>query len=128
MHRLRLTLLAVIFLAVATPAIHAQRPGFGQLYYNVSLVRTVVPPAAFPNEGRDPLYRVANGVAGQRGIVGVAPGDRGYHGGHWAVYIVTFTVAPYLLTSEAAVKFAEQAGDVTVVRIPAADFLCPIQP
>jgi len=36
-------------------------------------------------------------------------------------------VAPYLLTSEAAVLAAYMAGDVTVTRVPANDFLCPIQ-
>jgi hypothetical protein len=56
-----------------------------------------------------------------------APGDKGYHGGDWAFYSVTWNVAPYLLTSEAAVLAAEASGDVTVTRIPANDFKCPIQ-
>ena len=45
------------------------------------------------------------------------------------MFKVTFNdgVAPYLLTSEAAVQAAEDAGDVTVVRAAAEDFLCPIQ-
>ena len=61
-------------------------------------------------------------------MVGVAPGDAGYRGGHWAVFVVTWNVAPYLLTSDEAVLAAAAAGDVTVTRNPAADFLCPIQP
>lgn len=109
----------------------AAPPGFvfpaGCCFYNGMLVRTVVPPASFPNQGRDNFYAVTNGVIGQKGVVAVAPGAEGYHGGHWAVSVVTFNVTPYLLTSEAAVLAAQGAGDVTVTRNPAADFLCPIQ-
>jgi hypothetical protein len=96
-------------------------------YYNDTIVRTVTPPASDPNEGRDNFYAITNGVAGQKGVVGVAPGDPGYHGGHWKFFAVTFTVAPYLLTSEAAVLAAEAAGDVTITRDASADFRCPIQ-
>lgn len=99
----------------------------GCCYYEGTVVRTVVPPAANPRTGRDNFYGIVNGVPGQKGVVAVAPGDREYHGGHWRFYAVTFTGAPYLLTSEAAVRAAEEAGDVTVVRNPDADFKCPIQ-
>lgn len=117
--------------AVAAPAF-ADRPGFvfpaGCCFYQGAVVRTVVPPSATPNEGIDNFYGVAGGVAGQKGVVAVAPGDTNYHGGHWKFFSVTWNVAPYLLTSEAAVLSAEAAGDVTVTRVPANDFLCPIQP
>ena len=36
-------------------------------------------------------------------------------------------VTPYLLTSEAAVLAAGMAGDVTIDRVAANDFKCPIQ-
>src|SRR5712691_12830678 len=78
--------------------------GFGTLFYNGGTIHTVVPPAAFPNTGTDPFFKVTNGVSGQLGIAGVAPGAAGYHGGHWAVSVVTFKGAPYLLTSQAAVE------------------------
>ena len=100
----------------------------GCCFHNGTVVRTVVPPANTPNTGRDTFYAITNGVAGQKGVVGVAPGDRGYHGGDWKFYAVTFTTAPYLLTSEAAVRAAAAAGDVTITRDPSADFRCPIQP
>jgi hypothetical protein len=102
----------------------------GLLYHDGDIVRTVVPPAAIPNGGIDPLYSVANGVEGQLGITSVAPGDGPYHGGRWAIYTVTFNdgVTPYLLTSDAAVFAAEDAGDVTVVRTPEADNRCPVLP
>jgi hypothetical protein len=117
---------------LASPLFNMSQPGFvfpaGCCYYNDRIVRTVVPPSAFPNAGRENFYAITNGVSGQKGVVATAPGDLNYTGGHWAFHAVTFTVAPYLLTSEAAVLAAQAAGDVTVTRVPANDFLCPIQP
>ena len=109
------------------------RPPFvfpaGCCYYEDRVVRTVVPPARTPKPGRDNFYGFPAGAAtGQLGVVGVAPGDTDYHGGHWAFYAVTWNVTPYLLTSEAAVLAAADAGDVSVTRDPSMDFRCPIQP
>ncbi len=134
MKRLRVVLLVLaisVAAAVLAPA-QAARPGFvfpgGCCFYEGETVRTVVPPAATPQEGRDNFYGIAGGAAGQKAVVAVAPGDTKYHGGHWAFHGVSFNVTPYLLTSEAAILTAEAAGDVTVTRAPAKDFLCPIQP
>jgi len=113
--------------AMAAPAL-AERPGFvfpdGCCYYDGEVVRTVVPPAAAPQTGIDNFY----GVPDQRGVVAVAPGDTDYHGGKWAFHSVSWNVVPYLLTSEADVLAAQQAGDVTITRVAAKDFKCPIQP
>lgn len=135
MRRLRLLVLAAVVLALlATAAVaSAARPGFvfpgGCCFYEGGSVRTVVPPAAMPNEGIDPFYAVMGGATDQKAVVGVAPGDAGaYHGGHWAFHSVTWNVAPYLLTSEADVLAAAAVGYVTIVRVAANDFLCPIQP
>ena len=65
---------------------------------------------------------------GQLAVAAVGPGDPGYHGGKWAFHSVTWNVAPHLLTSEAEVLAAQGAGDVSIDRIPANDFKCPIQP
>ncbi len=104
--------------------------GFGTLFYNGGTIQTVVPPAAFPNTGTDPFFKVTNGAAGQLGIAGVAPGSAEYHGGAWAVNLISFNVGvtPYLLTSAGAVQTAAAAGDVTVTRVPGQDFRCPVQP
>lgn len=109
------------------------RPAFvfpaGCCFYEGRMVRTVVPPARTPKEGRDNFYAFPNGGApGQKGVVAVAPGDQDYHGGHWAFHAVTFNVTPHLLTSEAAVLAAAAAGDVSIIRVAANDFRCPIQP
>jgi hypothetical protein len=111
-----------------TTAVMAQGP-FGQLYYDGEVVRTIVPPATMSKPGRDNFYVVLEGGAdGQLGIAAVAPGDTNYHGGKWAFHSVIWNVDPYLLTSEADVLAAETAGDVTITRVPAMDFKCPIQP
>lgn len=131
MKRLRSLILALAMLAMSvTPAL-ADRPPFvfpgGCCYYEGAIVRTVVPPAATPDDGRDNFYAIMGGVPGQKAIVAVAPGDEGYHGGDWAFHSVAWNVAPYLLTSEADVLAAEASGDVTITRVPANDFKCPIQ-
>ncbi|MGH8527482.1 MAG: DUF7482 domain-containing protein [Gammaproteobacteria bacterium] len=98
-------------------------------YYQGQVVRTVVPPASAPQQGRDNFYGFPSGAAtGQLGVVAVAPGDTNYHGGQWAFHAVTWNVTPYLLTSESAVLAAQTAGDVTVTRVTDNDFKCPIQP
>ena len=106
----------------------AARVGFGQLYYEGAIVRTVVPPAAAPKRGRDNLYAIPPGVAGQLAVIAVAPGDRDYHGGQWAFNSVTWNTTPHPLTSEDDVLDAAAAGDVTITRVPANDFKCPVQP
>lgn len=123
--------LFVCFVTVAVficaTEVHARRPGFGLLYYEDEVVRTVVPPASTPNQGRDNFYVVTNGVESQLGIAAVAPGDQGYHGGDWKVFTVTFVGEPQLLTSEADVVVAWMLELVDVERVPMADFKCPIQ-
>ena len=120
----------VIAMVLPVTSVFAATPGFGNLYFNGTIVRTVVPPAAFPNAGLDNFYKVTNGAAGQFGIASVAPGSLDYHGGHWKVFTVTFNmgITPVLLTSEQAVLSAQNAGVVAVTRNSAADFLCPILP
>jgi hypothetical protein len=124
--------LALLVVTFAGPAL-AARPGFvfpgGCCFYEGDSVRTVVPPNEIADgSGRDPFFAVMGGATGQKAVVGEAPGDIGYTGGHWAFYAVTWNTSPYLLTSSDAVHAAAQAGHVTVTRVPENDFLCPIQP
>ena len=128
-----LGLLSIALYVLVAPA-HATSTsaevGFGHLFYNDNIVRTVVTPVAIPNQGTDNFYKVTNGATGQLGIASVAPGADGYHGGHWKVFTVTFSEGstPFLLKSQAEVLAAQTAGSVTVTRVGAADFLCPVQP
>ncbi len=103
-------------------------PPMGQLYFEGTIVRTLVPPAAMTQPGTDPLYVIMGGASGQLPVVGTAPGDPDYRGGQWAFHSVTWNVEPYLLVSEEAVHDAAGAGDVTIVRVYENDFKCPVQP
>ena len=120
----------VLLLSISTTA-SAARPGFVFpsicCYWEGQVVRTVTPPASTPNEGTDGFFAIVEGAEGQLAVVAVAPGEAGYHGGHWAFHRVTWNVEPYLLTSDGDVLAAAAAGDVTITRIPENDFLCPIQ-
>jgi hypothetical protein len=133
--RLRaLVLVPTVILAVLALLATAQAdtPPFvfpdGCCYLDGGVVRTVVPPAATPNAGRDDFYAVMGGVAEQKGVVAVGPGSADYHGGDWKFFAVMWNVQPYLLTSADAVLAAEAAGDVTITRVADNDFKCPIQP
>lgn len=132
MKTLTAAILGIMTLALVLPvtSVFAATPGFGNLYFNGAIVRTVVPPSAFPNQGLDNFYKVTNGVTGQLGVTGAAPGSGSYHGGAWKVFSVTFNpgTTPKLLTSEQAILTAQSAGMLTVTRNAAADFRCPIQP
>ncbi|MGH3648085.1 MAG: hypothetical protein ACRDTM_13030 [Micromonosporaceae bacterium] len=124
---------ALLFALVAIPAAaQAATPPFvfpdGCCYLDGAVVRTIVPPAAAPDQGRDDFYAIMGGVDGQKGVVAVGPGSAGYHGGDWKFHAVTWNVEPYLLTSADAVLAAAAAGDVTIARVADNDFKCPIQP
>ncbi len=127
--KLFIGMLAAVCIAIFSLPAAAQRPGFGELYYEGEIVRTVVPPASMPKPGRDNFYVVMNGnVEGQLGIAAVAPGDKDYHGGKWAFHSVMWVYPDdaYLLTSEEDVLNA--VPDVIIMRVPLNDFKCPIQP
>lgn len=136
MHRITRSLLlaaatAPLALGVAVPAAHADsdnaRVTFGTLLYEDREVRTVVTPAAIPGRGVDDLYAFP-GLPNQAPITSVAPGDRDYHGGRWAVHEVTWHMdaEPYRLTSERAVLEAMARGHVTIERVAERDFVCPV--
>jgi hypothetical protein len=103
------------------------KAGFGALYYDGATVRTVATPTSMPGRGTDPIYAFPGAKAeGQLAVTAVAPGDAGFHGGKWAVHLVTWNVDPYLLTSDEAIAAAHMDGDISVTRAPEADFQCPV--
>jgi len=124
-HRILLT--ALLLVVAAASGVSAQA-GFGHLYYQGEVVRTVVPPSAMPNAGMENLYVIMGGADGQLPVVQTAPGHPKYRGGKWAFHSVTWKTTPYLLTSMMAVLDAESAGDVSITRVPENDFRCPVQP
>jgi hypothetical protein len=120
--------LSLLLLALGSTVTQAAPRSFGQLYHDGEVLRTFGVPAAIPHGGRDPLFVFTNGLSEQLSVTAFAPGDRGYHGGAWAVYEVTFTGDPYLLTSDEAIQAAKAAGDITVTRAASRDFRCPVLP
>ena len=110
--------------SIAGTALAGQPAVKGTIWLDGAQVRTVITPAATPQEGRDAFYK----VPGTGGVAAVGPGSDGYHGGHWAVYVVSWNVTQRPLTSAAAIAAAATAGDITITRAADQDFLCPIQP
>jgi len=127
---LRTSALAVPLAVLATAPAAADSgnaaAGFGELYHDGVVVRTVITPTSTPGKGVDAIFAFSSGVDDQLSVTSVAPGIPGYHGGRWAVYVVSWNSTPYLLTSDEAVASATAAGDITVTRMPAADFVCPV--
>jgi predicted TIM-barrel fold metal-dependent hydrolase len=120
---------AIAVLLMLSSANAAAEVTFSQLYYDGEIVGTLVPPAAAPMAGTDPVYPIFGGVDGQLPVAGVGPGDTGYHGGHWAVHVVMWNMDadPYLLTSAEDVWNAYYDGDLSITRVMEADFKCPLQ-
>ncbi len=117
-------LLACALLASVAGGAFAGQPVKTTIWLDGVQVRTLLPPAASPQEGTDPFYM----VPGTGGVAAVGPGSAGYHGGQWQVFIVSWNVDQYPLTSVAAILAAEAAGDIDITRAAELDFLCPIQP
>jgi hypothetical protein len=117
------TLAMALLVSIAGGALAGQ-PVKTTIWLDGVQVRTILPPAASPQEGTDPFYM----VPGTGGVAAVGPGSAGYHGGHWQVYTVSWNVAPYPLTSVGAISTAGAAGDISITRAADLDFLCPIQP
>jgi hypothetical protein len=116
--------LAITLLVSVAGGSLAGQPVKTTIWLDGAQVRTILPPAATPHDGTDPFYM----VPGTGGVAAVGPGSAGYHGGHWQVYLVSWNVAAYPLTSVSAILAAESAGDITISRAADLDFLCPIQP
>jgi hypothetical protein len=125
MRRMILSAAITIALSLGSTAIAlAGTPVKTTIWLDDVLVRTILPPAASPMAGRDPFYM----VPGTGGVAAVGPGESGYHGGQWQVFVVSWNVTPRPLTSDEAILAAETAGDITITRASDLDFLCPIQP
>src|SRR3989441_9812257 len=118
-------LLAAASLAsTASPALADSPVVPGTIWLDGVQVRTLLPPSAFPNEGRDGFYR----VPGTGGVAAVGPGTGDYHGGAWKVFDVTWSVAPYPLTSAGGALPAAAARPAGIPRKARAGFLLPLHP
>jgi len=122
---LALTLVAVLGLALAAPVGAME---FGTAHAEGEADRTLGNPARVdPGTGTDPIIAFAN--FDQWGVAEFPPGP-GSHGGRWQVWMATW-VDPgdaHLLTDFDDVIALVNAGEITLVRMPGADFRCPILP
>ena len=122
---LTLSMLAALTAVLAAPA---SAKSFGMVYAEGSAYRTFGNPAHVdPGTGTDPIIAFSN--FDQGGVAQYAPGE-GSHGGRWQVWVGTW-VDPsdaHLLTDFDDVLTLVNAGDITLQRMPAADFRCPILP
>jgi len=130
MRRTFVAVLAALAVAITLAAPVAAK-SFGGLYAEGQLFRTFGTPANVPaGTGTDPIYTIAGSTnPDQLSVARFAPGP-GSHGGRWAVYHATWVAGDpsQLITGAEQLDALVAAGDLMVVRDPAADFRCPILP
>jgi hypothetical protein len=115
----------LLALALALPVAGKE---FGTVYAEGDAYRTFGNPARVdPGTGTDNIISFTN--FSQGGVAEFAPG-KGSHGGRWAVWMATWAdpADAHLLTDFDDVLALVNAGDITLVRAPDADFRCPILP
>ena len=122
---LMLSVIAAMSLVLAAPV---GAKSFGTIYAEGEAFRTFGNPANVEaGTGTDPIIAFSN--FDQGGVAQYAPGE-GSHGGRWEVWVATW-VDPgdaYLLTDFDDVIALVDAGEITLQRMPDADFRCPILP
>ena len=120
-----LALIGVLSLAVAGPA---GAKTFGTIYAEGDAYRTFGTPATVAaGTGTDPIIAFSN--FDQGGVAQFAPGE-GSRGGRWQVWVATWVDVgdAHLLTDFDDVIALVDAGEITLQRMPGADFRCPILP
>jgi len=127
MRRLLMALptMALLSLALAAPA---GARTFGTIYAEGDAYRTFgVSARVDPGTGTDPIIAFSN--FDQGGVAQFAPGQ-GSHGGRWMVWVATWVDVgdAHLLTDFDDVMALVGSGDITLERMPDADFRCPILP
>ena len=124
--RLMLSLVAAALLAALVSAPVGAKE-FGTVYADGVAYRTFGNPARVdPGTGRDPIISFTNFDQG-----GVSKfGPKGTHGGRWAVTMATWVdpADARLVTDYDEILALADAGEITLVRAPEADFRCPILP
>jgi len=122
---LMLSLVGVLSLVLAAPL---GAKTFGTIYADGEAFRTFGNPARVdPGTGTDPIIAFSN--FDQGGVAQYAPGQ-GSHGGRWMVWVATWVdpADAHLLTDFDDVMALVDAGEITLQRVPDADFRCPILP
>jgi len=122
-------LLAILALSLTlTLAAPVGAREFGTIYAEGEAYRTFGNAARVdPGTGTDPIIAFTN--FDQGGVAQFAPGP-GSHGGRWAVWLATWLDPgdAHLLTDFDDILTLVDAGEITLQRMPNADFRCPILP
>ena len=132
---MRRTLLTVLMLAALMAALAApvSAKSFGTIYAEGDAYRTFgVAARVDPGTGTDPIIAFSEQMGinfDQGGVAQYAPGQ-GSHGGRWQVWVATWVDVgdAHLLTDFDDVMALVNSGDITLLRMPDADFRCPILP
>ena len=122
---LMLSLVGALGLVLAAPV---GAKTFGTIYAEGEAFRTFGNPARVdPGTGTDPIIAFSN--FDQGGVAKYAPGP-GSHGGRWMVWVATWADPgdAHLLTDFDDVMALVNTDEITLVRMPGADFRCPILP
>ena len=122
---LALPMVGMLSLALAGPV---GAKTFGTIYAEGDAYRTFGNPARVDaGTGTDPIIAFSN--FDQGGVAEFAPGE-GSHGGRWQVWVATWVDVgdAHLLTDFDDVIALVDAGEITLQRMPGADFRCPILP
>jgi hypothetical protein len=118
-----------LVLSIAAAPVAAGGPPSPGFYIDGSIYATVGTPTDFSGTGApahtyDRIYALGNGL---RNVAEARPGDRDFNGGRWAVYPVTWNVAPVQLTSAEQVEAYDAAGWLTLADAPVRLFFCSVQ-
>jgi len=122
---LLMSLVGALSLVLAAPV---GAKTFDTIYAEGEAFRTFGNPARVdPGTGTDPIIAFSN--FDQGGVAKYAPGP-GSHGGRWMVWVATWADPgdAHLLTDFDDVMALVDADEITLVRMPGADFRCPILP
>jgi hypothetical protein len=117
-----------LLLSIAAVPVAAGGPPSLSFYIDGERYRTVGTPTDFSNTGAplstyDRIYALGGGLIN---VAEAKPGDRDFNGGRWAVYPVTWHIAPVQYTSDAQLLAAAASGDVTIASSPARLFFCNV--
>jgi hypothetical protein len=132
----RLTAAIAAFVLAIGIAGSASAAGLGPphqgFYIDGSVYRTIGTPTDLtgtgaPDSSFQPLYALdADPMGGLLDVATAAPGDPGFRGGRWAVYAVTWNVAPVQLTSDEQVLAYAANGWISISSEPVKRFECPV--
>ena len=116
--------LALTAVGLVAPAVAQIGPPGGTIFAHDMAYKTVATPTDLPDHGKfDAIYVLGGDLAP---VSEVAPGDRDYNGGRWAVRLVTFTgVSPMQYTNAEDVMAAASRGDIEISDV-VKRFQCPL--